>query len=157
MGTGFYGDREALAADLQDPGTGFCFMENCRGKDGFTPYDFLHGYCDMFAAYLSGRYGYATESLVGRNGELIHAYCTADAGGGTLYIDIRGCTDDYVEFTREFQSPGMHMERESPDTAHIPPVSSSCWTVPCPSWTVTTGTGETRHGNDDGKARAIQD
>lgn len=36
------------------------------------------------------------------SGELIHAYCTAEINNETVYIDVRGITNDWDEFIEEF-------------------------------------------------------
>ena len=109
MHYGFYDDlddiRECLLEqnDISDPlELDFAFLENEQGTMGLSPYDFLHGSCDVFARYLHDTYGYRVESLY-KHGYLIHSYCVATVNGKPVYIDIRGTTDDLKEFWREFK------------------------------------------------------
>lgn len=63
----------------------------------YTPYDFLHGDCNIFAQYLHETYGYAIEAVMKREEDrcaLIHMYCIDESSGAKEYIDVRGrCTD----------------------------------------------------------------
>lgn len=68
-------------------------------------YVFLHGFCDVFAYRLREKYdydicfNYEDEECT----QLIHAYCVCTINDKLYYIDIRGITDDYDEFFKEFE------------------------------------------------------
>lgn len=111
MHTGFWSDlddiRECSAehGDITDPyELGFDFMVDEEKWGGlYSPFDFLHGCCDVFAKYLHERYGYHIEAIYGQYGEqLIHAYCVDVSGDTPIFLDIRGQTDNYEEFLDEF-------------------------------------------------------
>lgn len=109
MHTGFYIDYE----ELSELATGFYFLENEPQINGFHIYDFLHGYCEIFAQHLHDKYGYVTEKVLDANGELVHCYGTRTEKGKTIFADLRGETDNYQEFIREFEEElyGVYSER----------------------------------------------
>lgn len=100
MNYGFYTDLEELREEYEDADWGF--LENEISYKELTPHDFLHGYCFEFARHLHELYGYQVECIYGEDGSLIHAYCVIEKDSKPLFIDIRGCTDDWEDFTEEF-------------------------------------------------------
>ena len=98
MKYGYYTDLDELQEDY--PEADFGFLANEFSAGGFTPYDFLHGYCYEFAGRLSELYGHKMRAVKSLNGdELIHAYCVDESG---RYYDVRGWTDDYRLLMHEF-------------------------------------------------------
>ncbi len=78
----------------------------------FGPYNFLHGLCDVFAQALNEIYGYPIEYVFERKDNdqyynytpnLMHAYCVINHNGTSLYVDIRGITDNKNEMLEEFE------------------------------------------------------
>ena len=109
MNFGFYSDLEVLREEYE---ADFSFLQNEISSHGLTPYDFLHGSCDVFAYYLNKQYKYDVECIYERddddNKRLIHAYCTEKLSDGSVaYIDVRGVTTDYDEFIAEFIDNGL--------------------------------------------------
>lgn len=110
MHTGFYEDLDVIRAellfqgDIRNPSEiDFCFMENEAGINGYSPFDFLHGLCDIFAAYMNDKYGYDAYQIYDANGNLIHAFCiSGTVNGHPIYADIRGETNDLEEMLAEF-------------------------------------------------------
>ncbi len=100
MNNGFYKELEELKKEGKD--NGFGFLENIYVDGEYRLYDFLHGWCDEFAAALSDFYGYAVESVVDNTYTLIHVYCVSEINGVKAFIDARGITTDAVEFYEEF-------------------------------------------------------
>ncbi len=105
MQTGFW--KELFALQDDDPEAGWGFLENEFGLFGLSPYDFLHGSCDIFAEMLHEKYGYDIEyaECLG----LVHAYCVCEYNNQTYYIDVRGiCTETFgfMEEFKEFIFPG---------------------------------------------------
>ncbi len=80
------------------------FLEDAlKTNTGDTPYDFLHGACNIFAQYLNETYGYRVEMLYEEPGQLIHAYCVYESPSGKFYyIDVRGITDRLEDMMQEF-------------------------------------------------------
>lgn len=97
---GFYEELDILREDV-DEESDFGFLENEFIEDHFNAYDFLHGFCDVFAITLSNIFSYDMECIMNENG-LVHAYCKKEIDGRTFFIDVRGITDDYKEFIEEF-------------------------------------------------------
>ena len=113
---GFYREKALIE---KEKGEGFSFLDNifvidpmngnrCKGGTGtifgrydVTMYDYLHGFCDIFALRLHNEYGYDVVSVSNENGEMIHSYCADDRRGE--YVDIRGRTSDPREFFAEFK------------------------------------------------------
>ena len=105
MRYGFWEDRESFLEDYPD--TGWNYLEDEFKTHNRTPYNFLHGECDIFARYLSDKYGYMMSALYEEPNQLIHAYCTNEVNGVVYYIDVRGITDNWEEFIREFYDTGI--------------------------------------------------
>ena len=84
-----------------DPEGGFHFLEVVDSYRGISLFDFLHGYCDVFAYWLNKRYGYQVVTAY-CGYQLIHAYCVDYIGSTPVYIDIRGRHTDWDEFWEEF-------------------------------------------------------
>ncbi len=113
---GFYDERDELIKemyksedDFDEDEVLFDFLvnetadpENGYKEGDLTAYDFLHGYCNVFAWILSQKTGLAPIGMY-EYGRLIHAFVETDNG----YIDIRGFTDDYDEFIQEFYENGL--------------------------------------------------
>ncbi len=106
---GFWDDLEALKNDLPDEGIEtFDFMQNEPTYDYkeyvnyLSPFDFLHGFCNVFAQYLNEKYGYEIE-YIKEFGSLVHAYCIYKG----CFIDVRGIHTDYDEFMKEFTLNGL--------------------------------------------------
>lgn len=106
---GFWSELKALQNDSPDENVEtFDFMENEPKYDYkehvnyLSPFDFLHGFCNVFAQYLNEKYGYEIE-YVKECGGLVHAYCVYK----DCYIDIRGIHNDYDEFMNEFTVNGL--------------------------------------------------
>lgn len=108
MHNGFYEELDSLLEDV-DSYTDFGFMENeflGREPSGlpFSAYDFLHGFCNVFAEVLSEEFGYKVECLYNEDGSLIHAYCINESPlNGIVFIDVRGTTSSYEELIEEFE------------------------------------------------------
>lgn len=100
MHYGFYTDLEELQEEFEE--AYWTFLENEVSCNGLTPYDYLHGFCLEFALHLNQLYGYPVEAVYSKNSSLIHAYCVSEKDGKTIFIDIRGWTDDWQEFIQEF-------------------------------------------------------
>lgn len=77
-------------------------MEYENEAAGVNVYDYLHGYCEVFAAHLHDKYGYDVESVLDADGQLVHCYGVKEKGGTTVFADVRGETDDYKELIEEF-------------------------------------------------------
>lgn len=107
--TGFYKERDSLIRDLNDPNIDFSFMENefvMFNKLGI--YNFIHGYCDVMAEYMSNTYGYEKKYLVSNKALLVHAWCEYDYNGERMYIDARGSTNDINEMIEEFDCSSIN-------------------------------------------------
>lgn len=105
MHTHYYVNRDKIEEENHRDGiiTDFYFMENDLLSDDISSYHFLHGMCDVFARYMAHTYGLRQEAILDDEGRLIHAYCMAQTPTGTtLFLDVRGWTDDYDEFLSEF-------------------------------------------------------
>ncbi len=106
MHNGFYEELDSIRDEENDNEEyGYEFMDLYTAGEGENLYEYLHGYCDMFALALHERYGYRIERIISpEKHNLIHAYCTAPAPDGTtLFIDCRGITDNWGEFIGEFK------------------------------------------------------
>lgn len=98
---GFYIKLDDLKNECEDFSCDFSFLENEISYGTITPDWFLHGNCDIFACYLHDKYGYEMKAVCNPE-QLIHVYCIANINNKTVYIDIRGITDDWNEFITEF-------------------------------------------------------
>lgn len=67
---------------------------------------FPHGRCEHFALTLAERYGYKVMIWMDGDGEgnsfFTHAFNTTEIDGRTVYIDIRGVTDNWDDITDGF-------------------------------------------------------
>lgn len=72
--------------------------------DAITLHSFLHGYCADFALALNQIFGYEIRKCgVFGIEDVVHYYCVDHSSTGkNEYIDVRGATKDYIEFTQEF-------------------------------------------------------
>lgn len=128
---GFWEDRKAILDGLDEDERpefdddfcehGFEFMDatssDIRDIPGyandFSAYNFLHGHCNVFAQYLSKKYGYDVEAVYEVNRwdhnrkTLVHMYCTYEKDGKTVYVDIRGKCNDWDLFMKEFYDLGL--------------------------------------------------
>lgn len=107
MDHGFYQELDDLRKDVPD--ADFGFLENISVSEERNAFQYLHGFCDEFAAMLSEIYGYEIESArhwetEGFTGKLIHAYCLCEVQGKLAYIDVRGITTDPERFFEEFEN-----------------------------------------------------
>jgi hypothetical protein len=123
MRYGFYTDLDELREEYDC--SDFGFLENEIQYKGLTPHDFLHGYCFEFARYLNLLYHYPIECIYAEDDSLIHAYCVIEKNNKSLFIDIRGCTDDWDEFIDDFadfmtyyDEPNYYIEKPK----NIPPL-----------------------------------
>lgn len=107
----FYLERKQNTGDFEED-LGFNFMDSVEiihpgpneKRENINFYEFLHGYCDVFAYRLREKFGYdiCFDYEDEDCSQLIHAYCTVTVGNKTYWIDCRGITDDYEEFIEEF-------------------------------------------------------
>lgn len=106
MRNGFYTELDALKRKCMDSkfeDAGWDFLENKCNNGSISAYSFLHGLCWVFALVLNEIYGYRIVAFHDPNdGSLIHAYCETKIDRRTLYVDVRGCTDNYKEFMEDF-------------------------------------------------------
>ncbi len=67
-------------------------------------FSMLHGYCAYYADYFSYQQdGWEVKEIRrGEYGRINHAFCTKQIGGKTLFADIRGITDNPLEFFADF-------------------------------------------------------
>lgn len=95
----FWDELRSLREEFPEASWGY--LENEYSLFGLSPYDFLHGSCDIFAEVLHEKYGYTLEyaECLG----LLHAYCVKELDGHTYYIDVRGICSDYDEFLEDFK------------------------------------------------------
>ncbi len=89
--------------------------------ENYTPYEFLHGSCNVFAKALSDIKGLSVSAIYEPDEDaegiedypskyhLVHMYCTTEDG---LYVDIRGVTDSWEEFIKEFIDSGLMLNNE---------------------------------------------
>ena len=100
---GFYIKLDELNEEFEDYDYSFDFLENEISYKRITPDWFLYGNCDIFACYLHEKYGYEMKAIYEYDSEqLIHVYCIAEINNKTVYIDVRGITDDWNEFITEY-------------------------------------------------------
>ena len=85
---------------------------DCAPLFGLNPYDFLHGYCDVFAEELEAAYGYRVESVY-ENERLVHAYCVAENESGPLYLDARGACGSWSLMMQDFYDSGLFANEEA--------------------------------------------
>lgn len=122
---GFYLDKESLIRELGEQ-IDFGFLGNEPKCKNFGPDDFLHGYCDIFACMLHDKYGYPIEKIIDEDGLLIHAYCVCKQYNRTLYMDIRGATDNWEEFLEEFDDFMPEYSWNITTGYYVPHDSMSC-------------------------------
>lgn len=121
MKTGFYIELEELRED--DKTANWGFLENTSIDNPFTndeeynmnAFDFLHGFCNVFAYALNQMFGFDIKVMNNKDG-LVHAFCTATVNGETAYIDVRGITTDFKEFAEPFDD---YTSIESADIADV--------------------------------------
>ena len=109
--TGFWEDFKTLLEEDTDTEWGFIENASVRLNNRmYNAYNYLHGFCDIFAQCLHERYGYSMEYIFQRTGDneddpvvLIHAYCKTVVKGKDVYIDVRGIQGDYDVFVDEFR------------------------------------------------------
>lgn len=105
---GFYKNVACMQEDNEE--WDFSFLENESFIDQkentiyvgglpLTMYDFLHGYCYLFALRLKNEFGYKISNILDEEGNLIHSYCENELGE---LIDIRGKTSNSKAFFEEF-------------------------------------------------------
>lgn len=75
-----------------------CFIPNSENK--LSLYDFLHGFCNIFALRLHKQFGYKIVNVYSYEKSLIHSFCIDEEDN---FIDIRGKTKDYNAFWGEFE------------------------------------------------------
>ena len=97
---GFYEELEKLRKN--DSEANFGFLKNINTKIYIKAIDFLHGLCTVFAYALHREFGYDIYSIYDEDGIIVHAYCAVLNGEETVYVDVRGCTTDFVLFMDEF-------------------------------------------------------
>lgn len=136
MHNGFYKELNIIKEDPDYEDDDFSFMEgeNCFSDNlitdiikeypdieeywikGFNLYKFLHGYCDVFAKALSDINGLSISTIYEPDEDadgiedypdkyhLVHMYCTTKEG---YYVDVRGITDSWDEFIKDFTDNGL--------------------------------------------------
>lgn len=77
-----------------------CFIPNSENKYKLSLYDFLHGFCNIFALRLHKQFGYKIVNVYSYEKSLIHSFCIDEEDN---LIDIRGKTKDYNAFWGEFE------------------------------------------------------
>lgn len=104
---GFYEDLDNFLRSYPDGDFGFMENNICISRDSFgrtvSAYDFLHGFCNIFAEVLNAKYGYPIYVIIDDNGYCVHCFCVNIVNGVNYYIDVRGITTDYIEFISEFE------------------------------------------------------
>lgn len=118
MKNGFYKELDELIEEV--PEANFGFLENVKVTEEEHAFNFLHGYCDEFAAMLNEVYGYPIECVRRMRdvsdetcgAKLVHAYCVANLNGKKAYIDVRGVTTDPVLFYEEFENEVTYWEND---------------------------------------------
>lgn len=75
-----------------------CFIPNSENK--LSLYNFLHGFCNIFALRLHKQFGYKIVNVYSYEKSLIHSFCIDEEDN---LIDIRGKTKDYNAFWGEFE------------------------------------------------------
>ena len=100
---GFWTELKELREEYPDSEWGFLENEiQCDG--GLTPYDFLHGYCNVFAQMLNEKYGYRIEAAYEEPSQLVHCWCVSEAPDGRkAYIDVRGVTTSFDDLMKDFE------------------------------------------------------
>ena len=98
MRSGFFEYDDPCGA-LEDPDAVFEMFGDTSGLL-VEPVDYIHGFCDVFAYWLSLKFGYDIVARVvdcpGRQRPLlVHATCQSDFGGKSHWVDVRGIADDY--------------------------------------------------------------
>ena len=83
---------------------GQSFIEKMNREKGISVGDFLHGYCFEFAILLNQLYGYPIQCIIDPNNNLIHAYCVYRNNGILYFVDARGTTNNWFEFSKEYSS-----------------------------------------------------
>lgn len=115
MHFGFYEELDDLRVDDSD--ADFGFLENISNNEYIefvlafgetkkyllSAYDFLHGYCDIFAKRIHDQFSLPMYAIYSESGDMVHCFCKINADGRDYYIDVRGITDDYTEFISEFE------------------------------------------------------
>lgn len=96
---GFYDELKKLRED--GPKANF-FIRDINPKIHMKPIDFLHGFCTVFAYALHKELGYEIYSIYDDDEIIVHAYCVVPNGEENVYVDVRGCTTDFVLFMDEF-------------------------------------------------------
>ena len=111
--TNYYKELISLNQKEDEPITDFNFMENSpifgpnsskwNPPENITPYDFLHGYCLIFALALHKKFQYSIYVIKNENNAIVHYYCKPTYKDKPLYIDVRGITNDFDAFADEFE------------------------------------------------------
>ena len=111
--TNYYEELISLNLDESEPITDFNFMEgspifgpngsNWQQPKNLNPYDFLHGYCHIFALALHNQFHYPIYVIKNSNNEIVHFYCKDIFKDKPIYIDVRGITNDFDTFANEFE------------------------------------------------------
>lgn len=100
--TGFYQELQSLQETYED--ADFGFLENETLDTKINAGDFLHGFCNIFAMCLHEIFHYDMQAIYDKNNNLVHAYCVKEHSiHGTIFIDVRGCTNDFHTFISEFE------------------------------------------------------
>lgn len=108
---GFYQEGAVIFDDNEN--TDFSFLENIivtnndkepcfipSSESKLSLYDFLHGFCHIFALRLHKQFGYKIVNVYSYERSLIHSFCIDEEDN---LIDVRGKTKDYNAFWGEFE------------------------------------------------------
>lgn len=100
--TGFYQELQTLQESYDN--ADFGFLENETLDTKIDASDFLHGFCHIFATCLQKVFHYDIQAIYDEYNNLVHAYCIKEHSiYGTIFIDVRGCTNDFQTFISEFE------------------------------------------------------
>lgn len=88
-----------------------------EGNDFVTENDFLHGHCDIFAEaiYNSDPRIWTIESVHSQESGVGHTYCVANIHGVEFFADVRGVTNNWEDFIKDFEK-GMTKNQDLPTT-----------------------------------------
>lgn len=114
---------------------GYDFLDEEFKAYGYTPYNFLHGNCDVFSAYLCSEYGYPVFNILSSNGRLIHSFCDGGTKNGRrVFIDVRGKTNSFQEFIDEFLDEIECLMYPAMSDLNIIPVTTMTVDYGCPAY-----------------------
>ena len=128
--THFYNEYFSLKKEMKHV-DGFYFMEHApifgsktdEVQHHVSPYDFLHGWCDIFAFALYETFGYPIYCIKEKKQDkiAIHYYCKPQHPDGCV-ADVRGITNDDFLFLQEFEEwleNSSYTYKVNPQTIYI--------------------------------------